>query len=78
MSGETVRLLVPFEALLSSIIELSLEDKVALRDALDEQIEAAGEESSEAEADAREARDAYERGDYVTVDDYIDRRRRKT
>lgn len=64
-------MLVPFEALLDSIAELSFEDKVLLRESLDEQIEATAEEGPETEA-----RDAYERGDYVTIDEYVDQRRK--
>lgn len=74
MAGD-IRVPVPFETLLGSISELSLEDKVLLRESLDEQIEADAEESAETEAEVWEARDAYERGEYVSVEDYTARRR---
>lgn len=78
LAGENVRLLVPFEALLDSVAGLSLEDKILLREALDEQIEIAAEENPAIGADIREARDAHERGDYVTIDDYVEQRRKGT
>lgn len=75
MAGETVKINIPFEALLNSIAELSIEEKIQLRDYLDEQIGVLEEEENPAlEAESREARDAYERGDYVTIDEYIERR----
>lgn len=75
MAGN-IRVPVPFETLLGSISELDLEDKILLRDSLDEQIEADAEESPQAEAEARAARDAYESGDYVDADEYIAGRQR--
>ncbi len=75
MAGETVKINIPFEALLNSIAELSVEEKIQLRNSLDEQIDALEEEESlETEAEVREAREAYKRGDYITIDDYIERR----
>ena len=73
MAGD-IKVPVPFETLLGSIAELSLEDKVLLRESLDEQIEAVAEENPETGIEVREARDAYERGDYVSVEDYLTRR----
>ncbi|MBA3425526.1 MAG: hypothetical protein H0U04_13530 [Rubrobacter sp.] len=75
MAGD-IKVPVPFETLLGSIAELSLEDKVLLRESLDEQIEAVAEENSETEIEVREARNAYEHGDYVSVEDYLTRRQR--
>lgn len=76
MAGN-IRVPVPFETLLGSISELDLEDKILLRDSLDEQIEADAEENLETEAEIREARDAYESGDYVGFDEYVTRRRKE-
>lgn len=72
MAGETVKINISFEALLDSIAELSAEEKIQLRNSLDEQIDAL-EESPEIEAEVREARTAYERGDYVSIDEYVER-----
>ena len=40
MAGETVKISIPFEALLNSITELSVEEKIQLRNSLDDQIDA--------------------------------------
>jgi len=76
VTKETVRLLVPFEALLDCIAESSFQDKVLLRESLDERIESAGEETPETEAGIQGSRDAYERGDYVTIDEYVYQQRK--
>lgn len=76
MAGN-IRVSVPFETLLGSISELGLEEKILLRDSLDEQIEADAEESPQTEAEVRAARHAYESGDYVGVDEYLARRQRE-
>ena len=75
MAGETVKISITFEALLNSIAELSVEEKIQLRNSLDDQLDELEEgESPETEAEVREAREAYRRGDYVTIDEYIERR----
>ncbi len=74
MAGETIKINIPFEALLDSISELSIEEKTQLRDSLDNQIDALEEERPGIEAEVRDARKAYELGDYMTIDEYISRR----
>ena len=81
MAQESVRLLIPFESLVDSVSALSLRDKLRLWELLDEQIAQAEEEAWEqdptVQAEIREARAAYQAGDYVTIDEYIARRREK-
>jgi hypothetical protein len=81
MAQESVRLLIPFESLVDSVARLSLRDKLRLWELLDEQIAQAEEEAWEqdptVQAEIREARAAYQAGDYVTIDEYIARRREK-
>jgi len=81
MAQEGVRLLIPFESLVDSVAALSLKDKLRLWELLDEQIAQAEEEAWEqdptVQAEIREARAAYQAGDYVTIDEYIARRREK-
>jgi hypothetical protein len=81
MAQEGVRLLIPFESLVDSVSALSLRDKLRLWELLDEQIAQAEEEAWEqdptVQAEIREARAAYQAGDYVTIDEYIARRREK-
>jgi len=73
MAQKSVSLLIPFESLVDSIAELSLKDKLWLRELLDEQIAQAEEEAWEhdptVQAEIREARAAYRPGDYVTLDE---------
>ena len=81
MVQETVKLLIPFEALADSVAELSLEDKRRLWELLDEQIAQAEEEMWEqaptVQAEIREARAAYQAGDYMTIDEYVAQRHKK-
>lgn len=75
MSHETVKLLIPFEALVNSVTELSFEDKRRLWELLEEQIAQAEEELWEQDptiqAEIQESRAAYQSGDYLTIDEYI-------
>ena len=72
MAQESARLLIPFESLVDSVAELSLRDKLRLWELLDEQIARAEEEAWEqdptVQAEIREARAAYQAGDYLTLD----------
>jgi hypothetical protein len=73
MTQETVKLWIPFKALVDSVRELSLKDKRLLWELLDEQMAQAEEEVWErdqtVQAEIKEARDAYQAGDYVTIDE---------
>ena len=81
MAHDNVRLSIPFDALLDSVAELSLREKLRLWRLLDEQLAQVEEDSWEqdptVQADIREARSAYKAGDYVTIDEYIAQRREK-
>ena len=82
MTAETITLAIPFESLLEAVSALSLEEKRRLRAALDDEIAEAEEEEWEkdesVQAELREARAAYQIGDYVTLDKYAARRREPT
>ncbi len=75
MTQETVRLLIPFEALADSVTGLSLKDKRRLWELLDEQMAQAEEELWErdpaVQAEIQGTRAAYQAGDYVTIDEHI-------
>ncbi len=83
MSGARgkVSLEVPFESLEASLAGLDLKDKLRLWQLLEEQIAQSEEDTWERdpafEAAIREARAAYDAGDYLTFDDYVAQRRRK-
>jgi hypothetical protein len=81
MAQETVQLSIPFEALADAVTELNLKNKRRLWELLDEQMAQAEEEIWErdptVQAEIREARAAYQAGDYVTIDDYIAQRHEK-
>jgi hypothetical protein len=70
-----VRLSVPFESLLESVTNLSPRDKLRLWRVLNEQIAQWEEEILEEDplvrAEIQEAREAYLRGDYLTLEEYI-------
>jgi len=75
MAQETVTLSVPFEALVNSITNLALKDKLRLWKLIEEQIALTEEDALEqdpvVQAEIREARAAYHAGDYMTIDDYV-------
>jgi hypothetical protein len=81
MSQESVKLLIPFEALAESVSELDLADKLRLWELLDEQLAQAEEEQWEqdaaVQAQIREARAAYQAGDYITLEEYLARHRER-
>jgi hypothetical protein len=81
MTQETVKLWIPFEALVDSVRELSLKDKRRLWELLDEQMaqveEEAWERDQAVQAEIQEARAAYQAGDYVTIDEYMAQQREK-
>ena len=73
MAPESVELSIPFESLVDSVTKLHLQDKFRLWELLDEQMsdeEVWGEDPA-VQAEIQEARDAYQAGDYVTIDECI-------
>ena len=80
MAQATVKLLIPFEALVESVRELSLKDKLRLWELLDKQIAQAEEDAWEqdpaVQAEIREARAAYLVGDCLAIDEYAARHRK--
>jgi len=77
MTEKTVKLSIPFDALVSSVVRLSLDEKRKLWEVLDVQIAQAEEERWERDPslqqEVREARAAYAAGDYVTTEECADR-----
>jgi hypothetical protein len=71
---------IPFDSLVKSIKELSLDEKYRLWELLEEQIAQAEEEALENEpsvqAEIRGARAVYQSGDYETIDEYVMRRKK--
>ncbi|MCR4405336.1 MAG: hypothetical protein NUW24_00200 [Anaerolineae bacterium] len=82
MSQANVKLTIPFESLVESITRLGLKEKLRLWQLLTEQIAQLEEELWEqdpiAQAEIREAREAYQAGDYVTIDEYLARQQSKS
>ncbi len=81
MPQATVKLSIPFEALVESVKELGLKEKYLLWELLSEQMaqaeESLWEQDPVVQAEIREARAAYQAGDYVTIDEYIARQQGK-
>ena len=81
MTQESVELLIPFESLVKSITKLHMKDKFRLLELLDEQMAHAEEktwkEDPIVQAEIQKARNAYQVGDYMTIDEYIPQRHRK-
>ncbi len=81
MSQATVKLSIPFEALIESVRELGLKEKRLLWELLDEQMaqaeESLWEQDPIVQAQIQEARVAYQTGDYVTIDEYVAQQQEK-
>jgi len=79
--SDTVNLSIPFESLVESMKELSLDEKYRLWELLEEQIAQAEEEILErdpsVQAEIQAARAEYQSGDYETIDEYIAHRKEK-
>jgi len=82
MTQPTVRLQIPFESLVNAIASLGFEEKRRLWQLLDEEIAQAEEDLFEqdptVQAEIQEARDAYQTGNYQTLEEYITYRSGKT
>jgi hypothetical protein len=69
-----VNLSIPFESLVESVKELTLDEKYHLWELLEEQIAQAEEEILQrdptVQAEIQKARAEYQSGDYVTIDEY--------
>jgi hypothetical protein len=77
----TVNLSIPFESLVNAIQSLSLEDQQKLLEILEDQIfesEEEWENSPEILAEVEEARQAYQAGDYQTIEEFISHQSQKT
>lgn len=76
MTQENVQLVIPFQVLVDCIAGLNLDDKRRLWELLNEEMaqveERLWEQDQEIQTEIREARAAYQTGDYVTIDEYID------
>jgi hypothetical protein len=70
MATGSVRLEIPFEALVAAISGLSVEEKRQVMAMLDDQL-MEEEGSPEEEVAVAEAHAQFEAGEYVTLDDYI-------
>ena len=71
-----VQLTIPFEALAQSVANLSTDEKYRLFQQLEQELdeEDAWEEHDPiALAEMEEARAAYERGDYITLEEFVER-----
>lgn len=81
MPESTIRIRVPLESLLDSIPKLNLKQKLRLWELLEQQIAQADEDTleqdPEVQAQIRAARADYQAGDYVTIDEYISKRRKR-
>ena len=81
VSGQSVELQVPFESLLAFVAELDFGDKLRLWKVLDELIgqaeEGIWEQDPDVQPEIREARAAYQAGDYVAIDEYLAQRHEK-
>lgn len=73
----TVRVSVPFESLVESVLSLNPQEKLHLWRLLSEQIAQWEEDLLEEDpvvwAEIQEAREAYLQGDYITVEEYMAR-----
>jgi len=75
---EIVELSIPFESLIECIEKLNMQEKIRLWEMLNEQLSQVEEELLEQDsiikAEIQEARNAYQAGDYITIDEYVSKR----
>ena len=74
MTQTTVKLQIPFASLVEAIASLGLEEKLQLWQLLEAEIadaEDALENDPVVQAEVKDARQAYRKGDYQTIDEYI-------
>lgn len=71
MATGSVKIEIPFDALVTAVSGLSVEEKQRLMDVLDEQLAELEDEDPAVRAAMAEALADYEAGDYVTLDDYL-------
>jgi ElaB/YqjD/DUF883 family membrane-anchored ribosome-binding protein len=80
MSQQDISVSVTLDSLLESISRLPPTDKLKIMEALNEQLEQAEEELYESDptiqAQIREARLAYQAKDYVTLSEYLARKKK--
>jgi ElaB/YqjD/DUF883 family membrane-anchored ribosome-binding protein len=80
MSQQDISVSVTLDSLLESISKLPPTDKLKIMEALNEQLEQAEEELYESDptiqAQIREARLAYQAKDYVTLSEYLARKKK--
>jgi hypothetical protein len=81
MTRGTVKLQIPFTDFVSAVKQLSLDDKRRLWNLLDDEMSQTEEDMWERDpamlAEIRDARSAYETGDFLTIDQYDAHRREK-
>ncbi len=75
MSASKVKVSIPFDSLVETVSKLSLENKYQLWELLEEQI---AEQDATVRAEIQEARDAYQSGDYLTIQDYVSKYHKKS
>lgn len=75
MANDALQITVSFDALVDAIEGLSLTDKQRLLEVMERLVAEAEEEAWEQDpavrAEMQAAREAYEAGDYVTIEDYL-------
>ena len=80
MEQDNVNLKIPFDSFIDSVSNLNPQEKHKLWKLLNEQIEQTDEEllegDPEVQSEIKEAREAYEKGDYITIDEYLSRQKR--
>ena len=71
MATGSVKIEIPFDALIEAVTGLTAQEKLRLMDVLDEQLAELEDEDPAVRAAMAEALAEYEAGDYVTLDDYL-------
>jgi hypothetical protein len=79
----TIKLQIPLESLIEAITSLSLEEKQKIleflqADLIDEEDDDLIEENPQIMKEVADARKAYQNGEYQTIQQYIENRKRQT
>lgn len=77
MAQDTVKLSIPFTSLVAAISELDIQGKQRLLGMLEEEIgdleEGAWEKNAGLQAELQQARSEYDKGDFVSLEQYLAR-----
>ncbi len=81
MNRATVNISIPFQSLKDSISKISMDEKIQIADILECEIIKEFdilEQNKKVKQEIKDARKAYKAGEFLTLDDYLSKRKKKS